>query len=153
MTVEIGFLFALLGVMVYFFLTEKLPVDLTAFLGLLVLIFVFAALEPNFLHPLNLLNTLRQVSFTGLIAVGMTFVILTAGIDLSVGSLLALAAVSVAVAGCRVRCVSRVDMVKQLPLSVDHLQRGHTPTEVQPTRTEVHNFCHPLYTSSNPRCV
>ena len=64
---------------------------LAAPLFLLLLIVVFALLEPNFLNPFNLLNTLRQVSFTGLIAVGMTFVILTAGIDLSVGSLLALA--------------------------------------------------------------
>jgi di/tricarboxylate transporter len=39
MTLEIGFLFALLGGMVFLFLTEKLPVDLTAFLGLVVLIF------------------------------------------------------------------------------------------------------------------
>lgn len=39
MTFEIGFLFALLAVMVYLFLTEKLPVDLTAFLGLTILIF------------------------------------------------------------------------------------------------------------------
>jgi len=39
MTAEIGFLFALLAVMVYLFLTEKLPVDLTAFLGLATLIF------------------------------------------------------------------------------------------------------------------
>ena len=38
MTAEIGFLFLLLMVMVYFFMTEKLPVDLTAFLGLAVLI-------------------------------------------------------------------------------------------------------------------
>ena len=38
MTFEIGFLFALLIGMVYLFLTEKLPVDLTAFLGLLVLV-------------------------------------------------------------------------------------------------------------------
>ncbi len=64
---------------------------LAAPLFLLVLVVVFALLEPNFLNPFNLLNTLRQVSFTGLIAVGMTFVILTAGIDLSIGSLLALA--------------------------------------------------------------
>ena len=64
---------------------------LAAPLFLLVLIVVFAVLEPNFLNPINLLNTLRQVSFTGLIAIGMTFVILTAGIDLSVGALLALA--------------------------------------------------------------
>ena len=55
------------------------------------LITVFALLEPNFLSPFNLLNVLRQVSFAGLIAIGMTFVILTAGIDLSVGALLALA--------------------------------------------------------------
>jgi len=39
MTFEIGFLFALLAAMVYLFLTEKLPVDLTAFLGLIVLVF------------------------------------------------------------------------------------------------------------------
>ncbi|MCP3957397.1 MAG: SLC13 family permease [bacterium] len=39
MTFEIGFLFAVLAAMVYLFLTEKLPVDLTAFLGLVVLIF------------------------------------------------------------------------------------------------------------------
>ncbi len=39
MTLEIGFLFALLAAMVYLFLTEKLPVDLTAFLGLVILIF------------------------------------------------------------------------------------------------------------------
>ncbi|WP_442874025.1 ABC transporter permease [Aurantimonas sp. C2-4-R8] len=55
------------------------------------LIAVFAILEPRFLHPLNIFNVLRQVSISGLIAVGMTFVILTAGIDLSVGSLMALA--------------------------------------------------------------
>lgn len=58
-------------------------------LFLLSLVVVFAILEPRFLHPLNLLNVLRQVSIAGLIAIGMTFVILTAGIDLSVGSLLA----------------------------------------------------------------
>lgn len=59
-------------------------------LFLLTLIIVFAVLEPRFLHPLNLFNILRQVSIAGLVAIGMTFVILTAGIDLSVGSLLAL---------------------------------------------------------------
>lgn len=61
-----------------------------ALLFLIVLIIIFAVLEPRFLHPLNLFNVLRQVSISGLVAVGMTFVILTAGIDLSVGSLLAL---------------------------------------------------------------
>jgi di/tricarboxylate transporter len=38
-TIQIAFLFALLGAMVYLFLTEKLPVDLTAFLGLIILVF------------------------------------------------------------------------------------------------------------------
>jgi inositol transport system permease protein len=58
---------------------------------LLVLMAIFALLEPRFLQPLNLFNVMRQISITGLIAIGMTFVILTAGIDLSVGSLVALA--------------------------------------------------------------
>jgi len=58
---------------------------------LLVLMAGFAILEPRFLSSVNLFNVMRQVSITGLLAVGMTFVILTAGIDLSVGSLLAFA--------------------------------------------------------------
>ena len=56
---------------------------------LIVLMAAFAIGEPRFLSPFNLLNVMRQVSIVGLLAVGMTFVILTAGIDLSVGSLLA----------------------------------------------------------------
>ncbi|MEL6962727.1 MAG: ABC transporter permease [Pseudomonadota bacterium] len=58
---------------------------------LLVLMAVFAILEPRFLSSLNLFNVMRQVSIFGLLAIGMTFVILTRGIDLSVGSLLAFA--------------------------------------------------------------
>ena len=58
---------------------------------LAVLMAVFAVLEPRFLSPLNLFNVMRQVSIVGLLAIGMTFVILTAGIDLSIGSLLAFA--------------------------------------------------------------
>ncbi len=61
-------------------------------LGVLIIIcIVFAILEPAFISPINLFNVLRQVSIYGLLALGMTFVILTGGIDLSVGSLLALA--------------------------------------------------------------
>jgi inositol transport system permease protein len=56
---------------------------------LIVLMAGFAIAEPRFLSPLNLFNVLRQVSIYGLLAVGMTFVILTAGIDLSIGSLVA----------------------------------------------------------------
>jgi ribose transport system permease protein len=56
-----------------------------------ILILVSALLSPHFLQPQNLLNILRQVSYTGLIALGMTFVIIAGGIDLSVGSLAAFA--------------------------------------------------------------
>ena len=70
--------------------TIELFAQYAALLFLLALITVFTILEPRFLHPLNIFNILRQVSIFGLIAVGMTFVILTTGIDLSVGSLLAL---------------------------------------------------------------
>ncbi|MDZ4764967.1 MAG: ABC transporter permease [Chloroflexota bacterium] len=64
---------------------------------LVVLMFVFWQAEPRFMNPLNLFNVMRQVSITGLIAIGMTFVILTGGIDLSVGSMLALAGMAAAV--------------------------------------------------------
>jgi ribose/xylose/arabinose/galactoside ABC-type transport system permease subunit len=58
---------------------------------LVFLMAVFAVVEPRFMTSINLFNIARQVSVTGLLAIGMTFVILTAGIDLSVGSLLAFA--------------------------------------------------------------
>jgi len=64
---------------------------------LLALIIVFAIKEPAFFTWLNMFNVMRQISITGLIAIGMTFVILTAGIDLSVGSLLALAGLAAAI--------------------------------------------------------
>ena len=48
---------------------------------------------PNFLKPENLLNIANQIAVIAIIAIGMTVVIITGGIDLSVGSLLALSAV------------------------------------------------------------
>ncbi|MDT7543102.1 MAG: galactofuranose transport system permease protein [Acidobacteriota bacterium] len=60
----------------------------------LALVCGFAAYRyPQFLSEANLTNVLRQNSMLGLVALGMTFVILTGGIDLSVGSLLAVAGV------------------------------------------------------------
>ncbi|TDK61087.1 ribose ABC transporter permease [Bacillus salipaludis] len=59
-------------------------------LGLIILIVIVSILNPSFLEPLNILNLLRQVAINALIAFGMTFVILTGGIDLSVGAILAL---------------------------------------------------------------
>ena len=49
--------------------------------------------SPAFVRPMNLLNVARQISMVGILGVGMTFVILSAGIDLSVGSIVAVAAV------------------------------------------------------------
>jgi ribose/xylose/arabinose/galactoside ABC-type transport system permease subunit len=62
-------------------------------LSFLVLCLALTLLSDRFLTASNLLNVLRQATINGIIAVGMTYVILTAGIDLSVGSVLALATV------------------------------------------------------------
>jgi ribose transport system permease protein len=59
----------------------------------LVLCAVIAYLLPPFLTVNNMLNVLRQVSITGIVAVGMTFVIATGGIDISVGPAVALTGV------------------------------------------------------------
>jgi len=59
--------------------------------ALAVLFLLSAAASPYFVKLQNLLNILRQVSYTGTIALGMTFVIIGGGIDLSVGSLAAMA--------------------------------------------------------------
>ena len=70
--------------------------------GLAAVVVLSAALSPIrdghvvFLYPQNLLNVLRFASENGIIAVGMTLVILTGGIDLSVGAVLALGAVAAA---------------------------------------------------------
>lgn len=65
-------------------------------IALVVLIAVISIINPSFLGGDNLLNLLRQVSINALIAFGMTFIILTGGIDLSVGSTLALSGALVA---------------------------------------------------------
>ena len=59
-------------------------------IGLILLFIVISALNDSFIDPSNLKNLARQISINALIAFGMTFVILTGGIDLSVGSILAL---------------------------------------------------------------
>ncbi|CAO3402810.1 ribose ABC transporter permease [Azospirillum palustre] len=57
--------------------------------GLIVLMAAVAVMSPSFMTVDNLLNILRQTSINAVIAVGMTYVILSGGIDLSVGSVLA----------------------------------------------------------------
>lgn len=58
--------------------------------ALLILCIVLSILSPNFLKVGNLLTVLLQSSINSVIAVGMTFVIISGGIDLSVGSIVAL---------------------------------------------------------------
>jgi ribose transport system permease protein len=70
--------------------------------GLIAILVLAAILSPArngsnvFLEPRNLLNIVRFASENGIIAIGMTLVILTGGIDLSVGAVLALCAVGAA---------------------------------------------------------
>ncbi len=64
--------------------------------GLLGLVVALWALTPHFLTVSNLLNIAAQATIIAIVAVGMTFVIITAGIDLSVGSVLAFAGVVMA---------------------------------------------------------
>ncbi|MDQ2683366.1 MAG: ABC transporter permease [Chloroflexota bacterium] len=75
---------------------QQRSVDVASLLGkfapiifLLLVMAFFSYMEPGFRTRTNLLNIVRAVSFFGILGVGMTFVILTAGIDLSVGSALA----------------------------------------------------------------
>ena len=63
---------------------------LSVFIILLAICLVFALGSEDFLTPSNLLNVALQTSILIIVATGMTFTILTAGIDLSVGSLMAL---------------------------------------------------------------
>jgi ribose/xylose/arabinose/galactoside ABC-type transport system permease subunit len=61
--------------------------------GLVVLVVISTAISPNFLTEQNIFNVFRQWAMVGLIAVGLTFVIMSGGIDLSGGSILALATI------------------------------------------------------------
>lgn len=61
---------------------------------ILLIICIFATiLSPNFLSVTNLFNVIKQITVAGIVGCGMTFVILTGGIDLSVGSILGLSGV------------------------------------------------------------
>ncbi|EIY4753203.1 ribose ABC transporter permease [Vibrio cholerae] len=71
-------------------LSKEWLIEQKSLIALLFLVVVVSFLNPNFFTIDNILNILRQTSVNAIIAVGMTLVILTAGIDLSVGSVLAL---------------------------------------------------------------
>jgi ribose transport system permease protein len=67
--------------------------DLGTVAGLLIMVIVFASMSDVFLTQRNLVNILQQSSINAVIAIGMTLVIISGGIDLSVGPIAALAAV------------------------------------------------------------
>jgi ribose transport system permease protein len=69
---------------------KGLLVKYKSLVGLLILCLVISIVTPRFLTPTNILNVLTQVSVNAIMAIGMSFVILTGGIDLSVGSILAI---------------------------------------------------------------
>lgn len=78
-------------------------------IALLLLIVVVSTLSPNFFTLNNIFNILQQTSVNAIMAVGMTLVILTSGIDLSVGSLLALTgAVAASMVGADVNALVAV---------------------------------------------
>jgi ribose/xylose/arabinose/galactoside ABC-type transport system permease subunit len=62
-------------------------------LALLVIIAVAAWLSPGFIQPVNFFNVLRQASVVGIAAVGVTLVMITGGVDLSVGAVISFASV------------------------------------------------------------
>src|SRR4030042_1867235 len=70
--------------------------DYSMYVVFIVLIVLSSVLSPYFLSWANFTNILRQVSFNGIISIGMCMVILMRGIDLSVGSIFGLANVLVA---------------------------------------------------------
>jgi ribose transport system permease protein len=67
-----------------------------SWVGLLIVGAVFSVMTPVFLTQYNMLNILRQSAVTGILVAGMTFVIIAGGIDLSIGSVVALTGVIVA---------------------------------------------------------
>lgn len=69
------------------------PASLALPIALIAVCIVFTAIKPVFLTPDNLISIVHQIAIIGIMAIGMTFVIMTGGIDLSVGPVLAIAGV------------------------------------------------------------
>ena len=61
-------------------------------IGLIIIMIIVTIIQPNFLSTKNILNILRSIATTGIIAFGMTLAIIIMGIDLSQGSIIGLSA-------------------------------------------------------------
>ncbi len=75
--------------------TRRTPLTLwllkgRTFIALILLLIFFSIMSPNFLNPASMIIMAKHVAINAIIAIGMTFVILSAGIDLSVGSIVGL---------------------------------------------------------------
>ena len=70
--------------------------EVGVFIALILLSVIFSVASPNFFQSDNILNVTRQMAVTSLVSIGMTFVIITGGIDLSVGAIIAVVGISVA---------------------------------------------------------
>ena len=68
--------------------TRKLLKDNAIWLVFVFMVAIFTVYNPNFIKPSNLMNIARQVAVYGIASVGMTFVILISGIDLSIGAII-----------------------------------------------------------------
>jgi len=66
--------------------------EMSVLVALVVLVVIMSVASPYFLEPQNIFNVLRNMSTISIMAIGMTMVIITGGIDLSVGSVLAMTA-------------------------------------------------------------
>jgi ribose transport system permease protein len=75
----------------FFNLSRSQKQLLSTFSGLLIIIIVFTILSPYFFSVNNLLTVATQTAIIAIIAIGQTYVMITAGIDLSIGSNIALA--------------------------------------------------------------
>ena len=71
--------------------------NMGAFIALIILVIIMSFLSPAFLRTQNILNILVHISTIAIMGIGMTFIILTGGIDLSVGSIAAFTALIMAV--------------------------------------------------------
>ncbi len=72
------------------------PASLGLPIALVLLTGALSLARPNFLNLANLVNLVRQISINGMLAVGVTYVLLTGGVDLSLGSVVALSGVAAA---------------------------------------------------------
>src|SRR5437868_6847494 len=76
--------------------TRRLVQQFAMLMALGLIIIVTSSLSPNFLTTSNLLNVARQVALTAIMGAGMTVVIISVGIDLSVGGVIALGSAVIA---------------------------------------------------------